>query len=167
MSPLNFEIFLVFSTFLTAWKVPNTEFFMVRIFPHSVNLRIQSECGKIRTRKTPYLNTFHAVPKILSLRNLARQLSVSVSGHNHLVSFQLWWMEAMLQSEKLSKHFVKSSPKVPASLNASKTKEANRYLASLLWIQINQRNNSGWPRFIPYKLFWKIALSFLSKYGFL
>ena len=27
----------------------------------SVNLRIQSECRKIRTRKTPYLDNFHAV----------------------------------------------------------------------------------------------------------
>ena len=33
-------------------KCPNTEFFLVRI---------QSECEKIRTRKTPYLDTFHAV----------------------------------------------------------------------------------------------------------
>ena len=33
-------------------KCPNAEFFLVRIFPHSVvSLRIQSECGKIRTRK--------------------------------------------------------------------------------------------------------------------
>ena len=30
----------------------NTEFFLVRI---------QSECTKIRTEKTPYLDTFHAV----------------------------------------------------------------------------------------------------------
>ena len=28
---------------------------------YSVSLRIQSECGKIRTGKTPYLDTFHAV----------------------------------------------------------------------------------------------------------
>ena len=61
-------------------KWPNTEFFLVHIFPYSVwirtfcyvNLRIQSEYGKIRTRKnsvfghfkygpkkTPYLDTFH------------------------------------------------------------------------------------------------------------
>ena len=32
---------------------PNTKLFLVRILPHSdwVSLRIQSECGKIRTRK--------------------------------------------------------------------------------------------------------------------
>ena len=29
-----------------------------------VSLRIQSEYGKIRTKKTPYLDTFHAVPFI-------------------------------------------------------------------------------------------------------
>ena len=28
---------------------------------YSVNLRIQSECGKIRTRKTPNKDTFYAV----------------------------------------------------------------------------------------------------------
>ena len=39
-------------------KCPNTEFSLVRIFPHSdwirrygISLRIQSECGKLRTRK--------------------------------------------------------------------------------------------------------------------
>ena len=33
-------------------KCPNTEFFLLCIFPHSVvSLHIQSECGKIRTRK--------------------------------------------------------------------------------------------------------------------
>ena len=28
---------------------------------YSVNLRIQSKCGKIRTKKNPYLDTFQAV----------------------------------------------------------------------------------------------------------
>ena len=32
---------------------------------YSVSLRIQSECGKIRTSKTPYLDTFHAVDNLL------------------------------------------------------------------------------------------------------
>ena len=31
---------------------------------YSVNLRVQSICGKIRTRKTPYLDNFYAVKKI-------------------------------------------------------------------------------------------------------
>ena len=35
--------------------------FLVRIFPyHSVSLHIQSECEKLRTRKTPNTDTFHA-----------------------------------------------------------------------------------------------------------
>ena len=48
-------------------KCPNTEFFLVRIFLYSdwirrfINLRIHSKYRKIRTRKTPYLGTFHYV----------------------------------------------------------------------------------------------------------
>ena len=45
-------------------KLSSMEFFLVCIFPYSdwirrynLSLRIQSECGKIRTRKTPYLDT--------------------------------------------------------------------------------------------------------------
>ena len=47
-------------------KCPNTEVFPVRIFPHSdwnterygVSLRIQSECGKIWTRKSSVFGHF-------------------------------------------------------------------------------------------------------------
>ena len=39
---------------------PNTEFFLVRIL-NSVSFRIQVEFWKIQTKKTPYLDTFHAV----------------------------------------------------------------------------------------------------------
>ena len=41
-------------------KCPNTEFFLVRIFPYSysVNLRIHSEYGKIRTRKNSVFGHF-------------------------------------------------------------------------------------------------------------
>ena len=35
-----------------------------------VSLRILSECGKIRTRKTPYLDTFHAVINSFSVKTL-------------------------------------------------------------------------------------------------
>ena len=50
-------------------KCSNTEFFFGRFFPsfglnterYEVSLRIQSKRGKIRTRKTPYLDTFYAV----------------------------------------------------------------------------------------------------------
>ena len=52
-------------------KCPNTEFFLIRIYPHSdwirrETLRIQSECWKIRTRKAPYLDTFHAVERTVN-----------------------------------------------------------------------------------------------------
>ena len=57
-------------------KYPYSELFWSGFFPHfpafglnterySVSLRIQSECGKIRTSKTPYLDTFHVVDNLL------------------------------------------------------------------------------------------------------
>ena len=53
----------------TAWKVskhgvfsgPYFRAFRLNMERYSVSLCIQSEWGKIRTRKTPYLDTFHAV----------------------------------------------------------------------------------------------------------
>ena len=55
---------------ITAWKVSVFGVFLVRIFPHSdwirrdVSLLIYFECRKIRTRKTPNADTFHAVDVI-------------------------------------------------------------------------------------------------------
>ena len=40
-------------------KCPNTELFLVRIFPHSDVF--SPNAGKYRPEKTPYLDTFHAV----------------------------------------------------------------------------------------------------------
>ena len=37
-------------------KCPNTEFFLVRIFPHSDGIRENTD-----QKKTPYLGTFHTV----------------------------------------------------------------------------------------------------------
>ena len=54
----------------TAWKVNKGSGFSCQHFPAfglnaerylSISLQIQSECGKIRTRKTPHLDTFHTV----------------------------------------------------------------------------------------------------------
>ena len=53
----------------TTWKVSQYGVFSGLYFPafglntdrHSVSFRIQSEYGKIRTTKTPYLDYFHAV----------------------------------------------------------------------------------------------------------
>ena len=46
-------------------KCPNTEFLLVRIFPHSDGIRrdtvFSPNAGKDRPEETPYLNTFHAV----------------------------------------------------------------------------------------------------------
>ena len=52
----------------TAWKLSLFGVILVHIFPHldwirRVSLRIQSECGKLRTRKAPNMNTFYAVTK--------------------------------------------------------------------------------------------------------
>ena len=57
------------STNITAYKVSKYGVFSGPYFPafelnmeiYEVNLRTQSKCGKIQTRKTPYLDTFHAV----------------------------------------------------------------------------------------------------------
>ena len=46
----------------TLWKMSVFGVFLVRIFRYfSVSLRILSESGKIRTRKTPNTDTFHKV----------------------------------------------------------------------------------------------------------
>ena len=50
-------------------KCPNTEFFLVRIFPHSDWIRRDTSCfavfspnaKKYGPEKTPYLDTFHTV----------------------------------------------------------------------------------------------------------
>ena len=57
---------------ITAWKVSKYGVFSGPYFPAfglnmertGVSLRIQAESGKILTKKTPYLDTFHAVNKV-------------------------------------------------------------------------------------------------------
>ena len=44
---------------ITAYKVSVFGVILVRIFPHAD--RIQSECGKMRTKITPNMDTFHVV----------------------------------------------------------------------------------------------------------
>ena len=53
------------STFILSENCPNSELFWTA-FPriwteYGVNLHIKSACGKIRTRKTPNIDSFHAV----------------------------------------------------------------------------------------------------------
>ena len=63
-------------------KCPNTEFFLVRIFPHSQwirgdTLRIQSKCRKIRTRKRTVFGHFsRSVNEIYRLEELLFDWSV-------------------------------------------------------------------------------------------
>ena len=42
-------------------KCPNTEFFLVRIFPHFSHSVFSPNVGKYGPEKTPYLDNFHAV----------------------------------------------------------------------------------------------------------
>ena len=77
---------------------PNTEFFLVRTFPHSDWVRrdtsylsvLSPNAGKYRSEKTPYLDSFHAVVVHSFLINftLMRYLSIKKLGAN-LRIFQL------------------------------------------------------------------------------
>ena len=64
----------------TGWKVSVFGVLLVRIFPYSDwirrSLRIQSECGKMRTRITANTDTFHAVSFSLIGSNLKLLLSI-------------------------------------------------------------------------------------------
>ena len=63
-----------FLTFSLHEKCPNTELFLVRIFPHSDRIRTETpylsvlnpNVGKYGPEKAPYLDTFHAVFWIIS-----------------------------------------------------------------------------------------------------
>ena len=47
---------------VTVWKVSLFGVILVRVFPvYLISLRIQSECGKMRTRITPNTDTFYAL----------------------------------------------------------------------------------------------------------
>ena len=90
----------------TAWKVSVFGVILVRIFPHSdwiwkdlsVSLRIQSECGKIRTRITRNMDTFYEVWYLRHLK--AFEIISNVMPVLLLILF--WWYFNWLQmhSEK-------------------------------------------------------------------
>ena len=64
----------------TACKVSKYGVFLVRIFPPSdLSLHIKSECGNIRTKKTPYLDTFHEVLNFNPDNHCVMVLSVFIS----------------------------------------------------------------------------------------
>ena len=62
-----------FIIFTLLEKFPNTEFFLVRVFPDSDWIRRDTEylsvfspnAGKYKPEKTPYLDTFDAVPTFI------------------------------------------------------------------------------------------------------
>ena len=55
----------------TAWKVSLFGVIPVRLFPHYyVSFRVQSKCGKIRTRITPNTDIFHELCNCLWIRIL-------------------------------------------------------------------------------------------------
>ena len=90
-------------------KFPITEFFLVRIFPYSdsVSLRIQSKCGKIRTRKNSVFGHFSRseLPVITGLHKIYINHSLSVQScklKKH------WWMIAYMfqkHPENFSFHY--------------------------------------------------------------
>ena len=56
------------SVHIRTFCAPYFPVFRLNTKRYSVSLRIQSECGKIRTRKTPNTATFDAVKVIRSLQ---------------------------------------------------------------------------------------------------
>ena len=64
-----YKSYLQFYLFFTVWKVSKYGVFSSPYIPafglnteiYEENIRILSEYGKTRSRKAPYLNTFHAV----------------------------------------------------------------------------------------------------------
>ena len=62
-------------------KCPNTELFLVRIY--SVSLRIQSKCGKIRTRKS---STHPSIVKIKKHFKIKTTFSFSPTSKDEIVA---------------------------------------------------------------------------------
>ena len=68
-----------FITFTMCEMCPNTEFFLVHIFPHSDWIRrdtsylsiFSPNAGKYRPEKIPYLDTFHAVSELKYFKSMS------------------------------------------------------------------------------------------------
>ena len=75
-------VFEKWTDFNTAWKVSKYGVFSGPYFPafglnterYRVSLRIQSECGKIRTTKKSKLDTFHRVQRLLFVETAVRKI---------------------------------------------------------------------------------------------
>ena len=92
---------------------------------YSVYIRIQPECGRIQTRKTPKTDAFHAVFVLtlhykrwkknngssdINLGSLEKFLKINNKEHsgssveyNNRASFSLWWKENLLKHQRVSK----------------------------------------------------------------
>ena len=84
------------SIFGVFWSVFSRISVFFRIFPrifwlnkeiYSVNLRIQPECGKIRTRKTPDTNMFYVVTLFLVMSTF---LVWMIRSSNHMSGRAIW-----------------------------------------------------------------------------
>ena len=82
-------------------KCPNTEFFLVRIFPHSDWIRrdtpylsvLSPNAGKYAPEKTPYLDTFHAVILVhfrLTNNRYCTVISVKLLQKFNVLKSKLW-----------------------------------------------------------------------------
>ena len=58
------------SVCIRSFSGPHFPAFRLNTKRYSASLRIQSECGKIRTRKTPNMDTFHATSFLNTVSNV-------------------------------------------------------------------------------------------------
>ena len=135
-------------------KCPNTEFILDRISPHldwirrdTEHLRIQSEYGKIRTKKkTSYLETFHAVFIFMScLKIMPKLTSYVVDRYIHLLdcSLQLWALVIQI--------FFGSLIKLILTLYISKINLKGRWFCKLFlnpWHHFDLTNKNIWQIYI-------------------
>ena len=71
-----FKVHSVRSVHIRSFSGPYFPTFRLNMEKYFVSLRIQSECGKIRTSETPNTDTFHAVVVVTCGFREARKFSV-------------------------------------------------------------------------------------------
>ena len=125
---------MYFSTFATLTlreKYPNAEFFLVRIFSHldwirrdAVSLRIQSEYWKIQSRKTTYLDTFHALSKVYFL-TMHTTMLVCKNQMLWMLSWQILIAACLVGLIKISHKSTRSTFTIISGIFARKCKWVN------------------------------------------
>ena len=102
---------ICFSKIYTTWKVFTFGVILVRISPHSdwirnsVSIRIQSECGKIRTTMIPNTDHFYAVLMNIILSCLTFTSKILSLSQSHSVFWILLQLQSSLcQTWKLRKN---------------------------------------------------------------